>query len=166
MEDQAEQAKWIQILNPDASMIKFKMPYPQLNTSKYYCYFNGEIRLQPWTGVPSAETRLIMTKLTNKCYDVCLYEHQIAYFNNQMRLYNFKNTKIETINISIEHFWSKYINVIRNEYGADYCLELSILIKYLKKYSHFSLNTLVDIVKLLNNHLMDKDKTFVEYLRF
>ncbi len=165
VEDQAEQARWVKIMSPDATMIKFKTPYALPGQHKYYKYLNGEIRVQAWAGNTSTETRLIMTKLTDKYYDIILYERQVAYFNNQMRLYDFKNTKIETLNISIGDFWSKYLKINNDIYGADYCLEIGILIKYLKKFNQFTLENLINMEKILNVHLIDNDKNFLNYLK-
>jgi hypothetical protein len=166
--NQAEQKDWVHIMEPNSTMLKFKTKYPTPNNPKYYCYLKGHIRVQPWAGNTSTETRLIVSDMTiekNKddvCYDICHYEQQIAYYNNQMRLYDFSNKKIDPFGITVKSFWEKYIS--RRSYGADFCIEISILMKYLTKYSSLTLDNLNKLEQDLNSNLIDKGRKFGDYL--
>ncbi len=67
--DHKLQFGWNEILNSDISMHKFRLPYENLDKTEdkiLECPFPvGEIRIQPFPGVTSTETRLIVKKENN-----------------------------------------------------------------------------------------------------
>jgi hypothetical protein len=72
---------WINIMQAPMSMLKFRIPF----TKKEYEYLDGEIYLQPWAPIHSAETRLITDGKTKKVYNLSQYENQMFYLNNIIR---------------------------------------------------------------------------------
>lgn len=83
--DNEWQKNWIKIIQPRMSMLKFRMPFDLADTDKYQ-YLKGDIYLQPWAPIRSAETRLwIDEKQQTTDYDWKSYENQMYYFNNIIR---------------------------------------------------------------------------------
>lgn len=78
------QKKWWQIMNPELSMFKFRLPWEEGETE----YPTGEIYIQPFPGSTSTETRLIvkkdavLTKYNNKTYEAACFLHNAV--NRQM----------------------------------------------------------------------------------
>jgi hypothetical protein len=76
------QRKWFEIMQPELSMFKFRLPWGPGQTQ----YPDGEIYIQPFCGQSSTETRLIVRKNAPMIdYDHIRYEEQCAYHNNVMR---------------------------------------------------------------------------------
>lgn len=85
-EDMQIQMVWVQVLNPVASLLKFRPPYPLANDLASIQYFKGSILIQPWTGATSTETRLLVTnKYKQTIYDCKLYEDIMFHFNTVTR---------------------------------------------------------------------------------
>jgi hypothetical protein len=76
------QARWIELIKPKMSMLKFRVPYGT-PVSDCYEYLAGEVLVQPWAPQFSGETRLI-TDGSAKCVYVG-YEHKMHWFNNVYR---------------------------------------------------------------------------------
>jgi hypothetical protein len=77
--------RWINIMKPAQSMIKFRCPYPDIikETTKMY---NGIIFIQPWAPPTSTETRLIIDSHPHLVeYDNLKYEQQLFYHNTVAR---------------------------------------------------------------------------------
>lgn len=83
--DMGLQLDWWKIIEPDMCMYKFRLPWSPGKTT----YADGEIYLQPFPGVTSSETRLIIDKakthMALKEYDNTKYEEQCFYHNNRER---------------------------------------------------------------------------------
>ncbi len=83
--DMGLQLGWWKTLEPDMCMYKFRLPWSPGKTN----YAEGEIYIQPFPGVTSSETRLIIDKKLHKMrmkeYDNTTYEEQCFYHNNRMR---------------------------------------------------------------------------------
>lgn len=85
--------KFVLGIKPISTLLKFRLPY---EVSKYN-YLDGDIMLQPWAGVNSGETRLIIENLKNnrnrkykyKNYDGKDYEDKFYYHNNVTKEYGF-----------------------------------------------------------------------------
>jgi hypothetical protein len=76
------QLKWWQIINPELSMFKFRLPWEEGIT----IYPVGEIYAQAFPGPTSSETRLIVKKNANLCeYDNKQYESACFYHNTVTR---------------------------------------------------------------------------------
>lgn len=89
IKDNETQMRWINLMKPVKSMIKFRCPYPDIikeNTRM----FKGIILLQPWAPPTSTETRLIVdSDLTIIEYDNLKYEQQLFYHNSIARFANY-----------------------------------------------------------------------------
>jgi hypothetical protein len=95
IEDMKMQKRWIDIMKPSQSMLKFRMPFE----TDDYCktkislgerctinYFDGELLLQPWARIFSTEMRLIVpTNPVMKEYDISEIEHKMFYLNHIIR---------------------------------------------------------------------------------
>ena len=93
--------------------------------------------------ITSTETRLIISDLTPKTYDICLHEKQMAYYNF-MRLHNFSQFEFE--GIKLKDIWAEYnLPII----GADAFIETSIIIDYLKWNNQIISRE--NIVKIIDN---------------
>ena len=138
MEKQCEiemenQKRWHKIINPKASMFKFRLPYAK-GTSKY---LDGKIYLPVWGGRTSTEARLVCTTQQEKEYDHTEYGSQMFHFNTVTRTTYF------------EH------NVVGE--GIDHCFDCSseifILKKYLEKYSKDKMNSLDKQISKMSHDL-------------
>jgi len=100
--DLMAQKKWVEIIKPINSMLKFRLPYshPKLK------YFDGTILLQPWAPLTSTETRLITKGKKDRVYKNPEYEEKMFYHNTVLRqdLYMYRQYD----NISFD----KYLEII------------------------------------------------------
>jgi hypothetical protein len=100
--NQRSQEKWVKIIKPVASLLKFKLPYPP---NKKYKYLKGDIYFQVWAPNHSAETRLLVRQPFEEIeYDCLEYEGNMSYYNV----------------------------VLRQKHNSDYVLEDKILQNYIK----------------------------------
>jgi hypothetical protein len=75
------QKKWVELIKPYASLLKFRLPYG-VGTTKY---FDGIIYLQQF-GPLSTEARLLVKNTTEfKLYDNIEYDEKMVYFNTHIR---------------------------------------------------------------------------------
>lgn len=82
--------KWINIMNPKCSSLKFRFPYPVSDSLQdtNYEFLDGEIYFQQFAPSVSTETRLIINQENNyskKVYDTKDYEEKMFYFNTKYR---------------------------------------------------------------------------------
>ena len=81
------QMKWWQIINPELSMFKFRLPWEPGTTE----YPEGDIYIQAFPGPTSTETRLIFKKNAKLIqYDNQKYEEACYYFNTITRMKRYK----------------------------------------------------------------------------
>ena len=86
--DHEWQKNWYNIMKPEYSMFKFRLPWDDKKTE----YLDGDIYFQPYPPITSTETRLIVSKnAKNKLYDNKKYEEQLFHFNNNVRPTQFNN---------------------------------------------------------------------------
>lgn len=116
-EDMELQKQWHEIINPAASLLKFRLPYA---SGKKIQYLRGDILIQPWAPHTSTETRLIVPKsnyMMSCEYDARLYERQMFRHN------------------LITRAWQPFDHDIKGE-GIDHCwdcrAEIEILGEYLR----------------------------------
>ncbi len=84
-QDQIRQFNWIKILEPNISMVKFRLPYGELIPKGISKYPKGTIFIQPFPGVSSTETRFILYKedintiseYSDEQYERTLFKHNI-----------------------------------------------------------------------------------------
>lgn len=102
-----QQEKWCEIMEPVAASLKFRLPFGSKEKVKY---FSGDIILQPWVGIDSAETRLFTNCKEKKYYDPVDYEEKMYFFNKNLRLGPFKH------NLNVKGF----------DFCNDCCSEIKI----------------------------------------
>jgi hypothetical protein len=86
--DMVAQQKWLEILQPVSSILKFRLPWDGVNTS----YLDGKIFFPVYGKEVTHEARLCVPKGANVVtYDNKQYEGQMAYFNQGFRpaIYDF-----------------------------------------------------------------------------
>jgi len=72
------QLAWWQIMNPELSMFKFRLPWKKGTVE----YLAGDIYIQPFPGPTSTETRLVVARdAAMVSYDNTRYEEQMYYHN-------------------------------------------------------------------------------------
>jgi cap2 methyltransferase len=128
------QKKWVEIMKPIRSMLKFRLPYfPGI--TKYY---SGKLYFQPWAGQSSTEMRLITDGKNEKLYDHTTYEDIMFRHNRITRSQTFKH---------------KY-----DIPGIDYCYDCFSEIEILTRYNIYrktkNINddfNLTDIINLVSN---------------
>jgi len=120
-EDMYAQERWVKIMNPFKSMLKFRLPYSinGIGLEKFE-YLDGTVFLPVWGPQTTSETRLIVDKNPKmKIWNPVKYEDQMFYFNTKTRV-------------------MYYPHNIKGE-GLDHCYdcrsEIFILEQYLTKYS-------------------------------
>lgn len=83
--DNQEQMRWHDILEPVATMLKFRLPYRPGKT----CYLKGDVYLPVWGPQTTTETRLVVRWPDNSSncveYDHTAHEERLFYFNTRMR---------------------------------------------------------------------------------
>lgn len=94
LSDHAKQRKWIEIIKPLRSMLKFRCPYPDRFGGKSlskFRYLDGELYFQPYLGPTSSETRLVVEggdsikAMAMREYDVYEYEERLFWWNTVVR---------------------------------------------------------------------------------
>lgn len=88
-QDNQWQKQWYQIMDPAASMFKFRLPWDD----KYTMYPSGDIHIQIFPPLTSTETRLIVWQpnAPEKKYDHREYEERMFRFNTVERSYEYDN---------------------------------------------------------------------------
>lgn len=88
LQDMLDQARWVRIMRPRMSALKFHPPFPVAGESDDFPYLPGQILLQPFNGKASDETRLIIQgdeDLDDVIYSKKRYESQLFYHNMIIR---------------------------------------------------------------------------------
>lgn len=75
------QESWVKQLKPEASLLKFRLPFVKGKTE----YIKGYFVFQAWEPPQSAETRLYSKSLETVVLDHTVYEEQMFYFNTIYR---------------------------------------------------------------------------------
>ena len=85
--DMDDQKKWVKIMSPLSSMLKFRLPWDDSIEGKGgTLYPKGNIHLPVYGRSMTHETRLVVEKgAVDVSYDNKLYEGQMAYFNQVLR---------------------------------------------------------------------------------
>lgn len=139
--DMRAQERWVKILSPEKSMLKFRLPYTldDIGTTKYE-YLDGIVFLPVWGGQTTSETRLVVDKnASTRIWNPVKYEDQMFYFNTITRV--------------------KYYPHDIKWKGYDHCYdcrsEIFILEQYLKKYGGDTSN-IVRMAKEITQELTRK----------
>ena len=115
--DMEDQMLWHEIMNPKASMLKFRLSWEKGITN----YLDGKIYLPVWGRATTTESRLIVEGNDRKDYDNTEYEEQMFYFNSVTRVAKYNHDIImkgidHCYDCSSEiHIWKEYLNK-RNQY--------------------------------------------------
>ncbi len=122
--DQQMQMRWYNLLKPELSMLKFRLPWE----NKIITYLKGEIYIQAYAPLSSTETRLIVEKdalLTE--YDSKAYEEQMFYFNKYLRDSHYLNANNPNEFLNYDEAIEQYIiNLyfkLNDEQNFSNCLE-------------------------------------------
>lgn len=167
LENQAAQQGWVHIMKPERSMLKFKMPYPVEGNSITYTYLDGEIRMQCWPPIYSAETRLIVEGVPkkNREWDILKYERQCSWFNTIQRLGDFGAVNLRLVGVAsdetVDEFWNQYAPNI--QHGSDFVYELQILTKYIQQQSAIYQDLHI-LVQKINRSLLGPQENFIRRL--
>jgi hypothetical protein len=108
--DMLIQQKWVEIMKPKFSILKFRLPWDQ----ETFEYLDGNITIQPWGPQSSTETRLIIdNSLEKRLWNCKIYENQMYYFNTITRCQYFPHNIIAP---GIDHCYdcSSEIYIIKN----------------------------------------------------
>jgi hypothetical protein len=105
MEDMKWQSDWVKIIQPFASMLKFRVIYPKIQEDNHpknkYTYLDGDLYMRQYAPVNSTEMRLISqknkTKYQDKEYDRYDIESTCFYFNNVIRQQYYYKHKYDCI---------------------------------------------------------------------
>lgn len=124
--DMALQKEWVQILKPELSLLKFRLPYT-MKHGETLKYMKGTLFYGIWAKPNSGETRLLVRKRDIKKeieYDFKKYEEALVFHNKYTRSFCFsKEVKAE---------YKKYVD--DGNYCACYdCIaEMKVIENYLK----------------------------------
>ena len=87
-EDMLAQQKWHEIMQPELTMLKFRLPWVSDGESPAVCYLDGDIYLPVWGRTSTTECRLVVDKQRHegrRLYDCKIYEEEMSYFNRITR---------------------------------------------------------------------------------
>eukprot|EP00761_Pharyngomonas_kirbyi_P008568 gb/GECH01008580.1/.p1 GENE.gb/GECH01008580.1/~~gb/GECH01008580.1/.p1 ORF type:complete len:454 (+),score=34.32 gb/GECH01008580.1/:1-1362(+) len=153
--DMEAQMRWHKIIKPEASMLKFRLPYPP--PERQTEYLDGYMYLPVWGGRTTTETRLIVTKdhldpstkeTRTRLYSHVDYESVMFHFNTVTRTMYFEH------NVDGE--------------GLDHCFDCSseilILSRYLQKIHDIQQDKELRLKvglwsKLISRHISSKGRT-------
>jgi hypothetical protein len=126
-EDMQMQQKWFEIMRPKQAQLKFHLPYSGLGIENTTEYLNGTVYVQPWRGSSSTECRLVPKWGEKKSWNNIDYEDQNFHINAILREQVKFLNPIDGSTNPIDG------QELENDY--DSCLEISILLDYLKRFS-------------------------------
>lgn len=92
--DMKLQQKWVEELKPYLSLLKFRLPFAYdfiLEEGKERNYLNGLVLRQVYNKPTSSETRLLVSDIEHKDWDILSYEQKLAYHNSKIRTMKFVN---------------------------------------------------------------------------
>ena len=143
------------------AMLKFRFPYTDSDNNKTikYNYLDGELKLEPWNGVNSAECRLIVNdKLTLKDYHLSEYENRFMYINFIYREFQSYKTSPGTMINNDDSLL--YRAVLGGDECFDCALEEEILSQFFTNKNNLTSNfyklsmiELRNYISRLNQHL-------------
>ena len=125
LSDMEQQKRWVEIIKPVKSHLKFRLNYTGDGRPEQMEYFKGLIYKQPYAPNTSSETRLVLTSpdLEYITYNCKKYESQMFYHNVVVREQN----KYETDEVDGKELvndwdslceieiWKKYLEVSQDE---------------------------------------------------
>lgn len=134
MEDMNMQRKWVEIIKPNVSHLKFRLPYSLANIPDEVEYLDGIIYKTPYAPQTSTETRLVVLDhdIHNK-YSCKQYQSQLFYHNNIIReKYKYINEYqdipeiLDDYDSCLEMFlWKEYLLYINKTVTKENVIKLS-----------------------------------------
>jgi len=146
-QDMEDQMRWVKILKPLKSILKFRLPYVGLEkvTKTELEYLDGKIYFQVWPGCTSSETRLIVDRdVKTKMYDCIKYENQLFRFNTVERV-------------------SCYQHDAR-AYGIDHCYDCKAEVHILSEYLN-SIGNVLTMAKMNDVTLDIKERSVNDLIK-
>lgn len=113
------QKEWINIIQPEAFMVKFRLSYSPGKTE----YYDGKIYFQVWAGSTSTEGRLIaqkpynMKEYNNEDYEQCMFKLNVCDRANEWNEIPFPYPSPVLNNYDVlaeEHILAEYIKEFKN----------------------------------------------------
>lgn len=164
--DNQLQKKWHDIIQPEASMLKFRCPFYNVKNDtiedRKYEYLDGDIYLPVWGKVETCECRLVVRRGNEiKAYDRKIFEEKMMYFNTVTR---------------VQYYNHPYDNILKekNIIGIDHCFdcrsELWILEQYLSKFTALDQEArklkLVEMIQEITPKCSENNRalTFIEHV--
>jgi hypothetical protein len=152
IDDMHKQREWYEILDPEMSYLKFRLPYPDqkdVNQKHEFEYLDGHLYFLPWSRNTSTETRLLVTKKAKtKTYNILKYEQQMFRYNVHERVLCYEH---DIQSAGIDHCY-------------DCFAEISILKSYLDfRTSHYNLEviTINQFLERINSFLQTPNERLV-----
>jgi len=149
IENMTDQRRWWDIIKPELSMFKFRLPWTTEKTE----YMEGDIYLQVYPPITSTETRLIVKKDAPIIkYDNTKYEEQ-CYYHNMVTRNSIHNISLFTNGETIDdiNLYNKHI---------DACYDCMAFIYIVKKYMEVIKN--IDDFKLIMEKVSFIENNIVE----
>ena len=90
-EDMQAQKRWHEIMQPELTSLKFRLPWPGNGVavaSNLFNYLDGDIHLPVWGPCNTTESRLVIEQARHKgtrVYDCLAYKEEMCYFNRVTR---------------------------------------------------------------------------------
>jgi len=133
--DMSWQMNWHILLNPVASLLKFRLPWTPGTTT----YLRGEVVLPVWGPQTTTESRLWVTGGQNELmeYDHDTYSEQMFYFNNITRLSAYRHEICVSVSVSVSSSFTLN-KIIENERekieGLDFCYDCASEVRIIRNY--------------------------------
>ena len=80
-----DQQRWVKIISPVWSQLKFRPPYTGGSFPRYINYLYGHLYHGIWAPASSTESRLVTDGKESIAWDTLKYESQLFYFNVEIR---------------------------------------------------------------------------------
>ena len=151
--DMAMQREWVEIMKPDACMLKFRLRWEPPGKTRY---FDGEIYTQPRIGPSSTETRLIFfpnekNKYNERDWDTETYNNQLFYYqrHNRLAFHEFNLYTNPASEIEQKKNRDIFQELSFGIKGLCHCHDCWSEIEICKRFFKFELK-IPDIIKLMN----------------
>ena len=129
-DDMRKQQKWYNIMQPQAALLKFRLPYAYPTVPRDYSYLSGYLFKQVWAPQTTTEIRLVPFNSSEISYDIEKFGNQMFYHNTILReRTSFLNPLTQTLTPCDPP-------ELLNDF--DSVAELSILTDYLRKNGKFT----------------------------
>jgi len=130
----AMQRRWVEIIRPVASLLKFRLPYAEQGVSEPVEYLDGKAFLQVWSPRSTTELRLYVTDPdSKKIYDPVEYEEKMFRQNNISRSWesfphDFPLSAVSGLDYCFDcnielHIWREFVENCCPEVDKDYYVD-------------------------------------------